>query len=1121
MSLEYRVCGSHIEHVLLRPEIYIGSVITKKQVDWVYDIPSGKMVQKEIMLNPGLVKIIFEVIDNAVDNSKRSNNPTTTIKVDMDDRTVVVSNDGHGIPIEKADIGNGINEFIPTTIFGVPMSGSNFHESRDGTIGMNGLGVKLTNILSTEFKVICINDNTKFKQVWTNHMKNRGKEVLAKAPSKPTFSTSVSFTPDISYFHNDTNECNITKLSDIFDIILTRLLTISVSHPNPISIYFKGKQIKCKGLKAFMKMFTDDRTFYDNVPGTNFEYGVTLSNTGSFEHQSFVNCQRTTSDKSSHTKYVTSKVCLAIAEHLKKKGSGKMKLSSNIIASHLHVFVNIHMSNPKFSSQTKEELTSNIPVKEYPIDIAKVLGIIKKSGLLAKLETLLETKVLNNVQTALNTVSKKTTINIPKLDDAHDAGTKHSAGTMLFLVEGDSAKTMVSTGMTVIGRKKYGVFPLKGKVLNVIGTAPKKLAGNNEIVNIMKIVGLNFNKTYDTEAERQTLRYGRLCTLCDADVDGYHITGLLVTFFNHFWPALLQNGFLKRFVTPILKITKGRVTHGFFTMSDYTTFANNNDMGGWFVKHLKGLGTSRKEETLEYFENMEQCHLKNFQYSDTTAVLIGNIFDPKQSNWRKEWLSSSLTTSRLDYNEKTMPISKFLMTEMYDYSSYNIKRAIPSAIDGLKVSQRKVICTCLFKFSNPSTPTIKVAQLASFVAAQTNYAHGEVSLQNTIVNMAQTFSGSNNIPYLFEDGAFGTRISNGSDAASPRYIFTKMTDMARNIITETSPAVLTYITEENIVVEPEFYVPTLPMVLVNGSNGIATGFRSLVPLFNPDDIEHNIRCKFDSDMTPIQLLPWYGDTYSTNDKTVNVDGQWIFEGTIKKGTIADTLVISELPIGVAIDDYKDNVLVKMVENGIITRFVVDHISENKPRFVIYGYSNADVDLIERFKLRNTMTQKCMNLLDLNGHVKNFNSPEQVLDYWFDVRTDYVKRSHTNKCNGMKESISDIQHKLNFISAVVNNQLEIRNVSKASIVTDMMDNLHIPNELCLKFLQIAIVSITKERYLSLVNELDQMKNKLSVYEKLTVKSIILQEMGWYKKPDIIERKRKLEPITTNSNKKSKK
>jgi len=976
-------------------------------------------------------------------------------------------------------------------------------------IGMNGLGVKLTNILSSEFKVVCITDEKKFSQVWKNNMKVREREIITSV--KNNNSTTVSFTPDLFYFHNPENECNITSLKDIEDIIYTRLLTVSVTHPKSIKIVFNDKVIKCRGLKSYMRLFTGDRIFHEEIPGVCFEYGVALSTTGSFEHQSFVNCQRTTSDKSSQTRYITLKICNVIADYLKKKEN----LSTAYITNHLHVFVNMHMLNPDFNTQTKVELTSNISAKTYPIDSAKILSVLKKTGLLVRLEEVLCKKVSTKIRNTLNSSGKHSSVNIPKLDDAHDAGTAQSAGTMLFLVEGDSAKTMVSTGMSVIGRKKYGVFPLKGKVLNVKGASAKKIAENKEICNIIEILGLKVDKTYTTLAEIKSLRYSRVCILADADLDGYHITGLLVNFIHHFWPNLLQVGFLKRFVTPIIKISKGSQVRFFFTIEEYNAFEKGCD---WHVKHLKGLGTSRKEETLGYFKNMETLHLKNFNLNTDSGQMIKNIFDPKETIWRKNWLSAPLDESRLNYSIREMNISTFLKTEMYDYSSYNIKRAIPSAIDGLKVSQRKIICACLKKFNSPNSPSFKVAQLASFTAAYTNYAHGEVSLQNTIINMAQSFSGSNNIPFLFEDGAFGTRRLNGNDSASARYIFTKLNGIATALITETSPNVLKYLVDENMTVEPEFYVPTMPIVLVNGSNGIATGFRTLVPSFNPDDIIHNIHCKFDKEKQPKQLVPWYGGTYKTNDLTVMTDGQWVFQGIIE--TISENiLVITELPMGLSIDDYKEKVLVNMVTSGKITKFVVDHVSENEPKFVIHGFSGNKDCLIDEFKLTSTMTTTCMNLLIRDGQMRNFKDPVEIFEYWFEIRKEYCKKSHENTCVKMQEAIVENDHKMRFISGVVDGTIELRNTCKKVLLQQMFD-MGIPIEMHDRLIHTPVMSITKERYAALKQETVTMTTELQKFKCKSVENMIMEDMTVLSK-EFQSRKRDRDFISEEASHKRKK
>jgi len=1111
---------SDIEHVLARPEVCVGGISTKYVSDYVWCTTSQKMLLRDkLKYNEGLIKVLFEVIDNAIDNSFRSPDPTTVIDVSLKDGVFTVRNNGAGIPVEKLD-SNDL--YIPTTVFGLLRSGSNFNEDRN-SIGMFGLGVKLTNILSKSFSVTCndAKNGVVFTQQWTDNMKNRGNEKIKKKANldKAKYSTVVTVEPDLEYFNKSESECTIDTLDELSEIIHTRLVQVSVSHPNPIKIYFNGSVIKYKGIKSYMKLFTDEKTFYDSV-SADFEYGVTLSPDGVFTHQSFVNCQRTTSDNSTHTKYVRGAITNAVAAHLKKKGMS-VRLSNAQISSNLFVFVNIRVKNPTFTSQTKVELSTVIDVKKYPIDIKKVMGLVKTSGLLSRMEEQLSKKALTTMQSTLNG-SKSRSVNIPKLDDAEEAGKSRSYKATLFLVEGDSAKTMVTTGMSVIGRDYYGVFPLKGKLLNVMGASPRQLKENAEICNVMKIVGLNFGKTYETDAELRTLRYGKICTLCDSDIDGFHITGLLLTFFNYFWPALVRGGFLTRFITPIIKATKGNVVKRFFTTQDYDTFVKDTpSMSGWEIQHLKGLGTSKKEDTLIYFKNMSSYHLKEFCGDDETSDLIKHIFGPKETTWRKEWLLNPMNEERMDYNVKKMNISQFLKTEMYDYSMYNIKRAVPSAIDGLKVSQRKVLHTCFIKFKSNDTPSFKVAQLAALVAAKTNYAHGEVSLQNTITNMAQSFSSANNMPLLTEDGAFGSRRMNGSDASSARYIFTRLRDDARNLFKDRSDNVLEYLVEENMKVEPAFYVPTLPLVLINGTNGIATGFRSLVPSFNPADVIYNIRCKFHAGVIePKTLMPWYDGTYKTNHKTRIVDNNWVFEGEISYSPTTKKVTITEVPIGVSFEDYKIKVLDVMESKGLIKSTSIKHVTENDPMFVVDGYEGPVDTLIETFKLQKTMTMNCMNLLDENGVIKNFSSPEEILEYWYHQRRKCVTVSHKESIRVMKQVIDELNTKYKFIKVIVEDVVKINKRQSDVIVSDMVGaGVSDDKEYIKRLLNtMSLASLSVERYTELKNQHDVKVIELEKYSKYTVDDFILSDLTFFHTEN--DKKREFSDISENSNKRIK-
>lgn len=1084
---------SEIDHVLQRPAIYIGGITTEMTSDWVWDSTTNKMVKKEVKTNSGLVKAIFEVIDNAVDNCNVASNPTTNIAVVMDGSTVTVKNNGASIPIVKKDIGNGVVDYVPSTVFGVFRTGRNFNGNRKGTIGMNGLGVKLTNIVSTKFTVSCCDGGQKFTMSWSDHMKKKGTPKITSVSKMPTYTTVVSFTPDLSYFKTGSNGIRVETLDEIKDIIHTKLFYASVTCPSSVKFSFNGAVIKCRDMKSFMKLFTPDKTFYEKV-SEDFEYGVAVSPTGEFEHQSFVNCHRTTNPTSKEVKHVTNKIVSAVSSALTKK-AGSAKLPGSQISRHLFVFINTRMKDPDFDAQTKSMLTSVVDPKLFNVDVKKVVGLLKKSGLMEKLEAQLNAKEVNAMQSALNS-SKSSTIRVPKLDDALNAGTSKSGDTMLFLVEGDSAKTMVVAGMSVIGRSSYGVFPLKGKLLNVIGASANKLKNNAEIQNIMKILGLNFTKSYNTPAERKTLRYGKVCTLCDADHDGSHITGLLLTFFNHYWPALVASGFVCRFVTPIIKATRGvGTTKFFFTMDDYDKFAASTNMSGWNVQHLKGLGTSLRSDTINYFKAMNNFHLKKLVADSETKDLINHIFNPSDSNWRKEWLLKPMETDRLDYNADSMEISRYLRTEMYDYSSYNIKRAIPSAIDGLKVSQRKVIYGCFKKFSTPTTDKVRVAQLASFVSEKTNYAHGEVSLQNTITAMAQSFAGSNNMPLLTEDGAFGSRRLNGGDAASARYIFSRLRPSTRLLFVDRSEAVLEYQIEEGDKVEPKFYVPTLPLVLLNGSNGIATGFRTLVPSFNPADIVAAIQCKLGVVPGPMRkLMPWYGGGYKTNDKTVETDRGWVFQGqaSIEKGVV----YITEIPIGISFEDYEEKVLVKMQEKGIIRKFNAAHVSENDPKFVVHGYTGPNDNLIEAFGLTNTMTNSCMNLLDERGVIKNFRTPEEIFEYWYDIRRRYVAASHEESIRVMNHIIEELFTKYKFVKAIVDNKVVVKNRKTDAVVDDMVSAGVTNNkELVKKLLtSMSLSSLTVEKYQEIKAQYERQKKELVAFKQMTVNDFIKDQVN---------------------------
>lgn len=1091
------------EHVLMRTEMYVGSMTEEIVEDFFLE--DNRIVKKQLPYIEGLVKIINELIDNTIDNTNRDP-PTKTIKVEIKDDYVTVINDGCHIPIVQKDCGNGVVDWIPSVIFGVCLSGTNFDEERKG-IGLNGLGVKLANILSSEFSVELYDPVEKklFQQSWSNNMSQVDKPLIRKKknPNHSWEITKVRMKPKLKLFHKNLKKENIKirKVEDVADYVKTRLISISACSKMPLRIYYNDKLISINGFQKFIKMHTnpDDKFMYERV-SDNFEYGLTLSHTGNFEHQSFVNCLHTTSPNSSHTKYVTNTIVNLVSTYLDKKyKSGDVKVNKNNIRSKIMVFVNIRLDNPVFTSQTKIELSNQISKTDYPMNKKRIMDLFKKTGLMEKIEEELQSQTLTVVQNELNSTKAKT-LDIDKLDDAHNAGTSMSHKTTLFLVEGDSAKTFVSSGLSVIGRANYGVFPMKGKIINVRAATPKEMKKNAELKNIMKILGLSFDKKYDNDADIKSLRYGRLCILTDADADGKgHIAGLLISFLDYFWPSLLKSkSFLYRFDTPLIKAESKRklVSDKFFyTMSDFDEFLKTDESKHYNIQHLKGLGTSEKKDTLTYFKNMNE-NIKQLIHDDKASFYLDKVFGDN-ADWRKKWVTENVEFDEIPFSEKVINISDLINIDTRQYSIMTLRRAIPSVMDGLKSSQRKILFSCLKKFGSNGNTRMKVAQLSSYVASITNYAHGEESLNKAIINMAGDYPGSNNMNILEPLGSFGSRLFNGKDHASPRYIYTCLSDNARKMFNKNDDGILEYLVEEGYTVEPKFYVPELPMVLINGTDGMATGYRTFIPKFNPDDIVKYIQNRLEGVENEVKLKPWFKG-YSSNDSIEIIDSRkWKVTGRFKIIN-SHMLEIYEIPINVSIEQYKTNVLSKLKEQKKIKKFLVSHIDENNPKFVIKtseALANEE-DIVKTFKLSSTLTSTCFNLLDVDEKVIKFDTVEEIIDYWLQVKMQYVEKRKQFVLDCIKEKAALLQSKIKFIHAVVNNKIDFKKNDENSLKQFLLNDLQIDERFIETVMSIKIVSCSVDNATKIKKQHETLEKEYDTLQKKSIKEMYMDELQFF-------------------------
>lgn len=1060
---------TQLEHILLRPDTYIGSTEPLTQAMFVLDSAAERIVQREITYTPGLYKIFDEIVVNAADNKQRDPNmDRMEVKIDPEEGTISVLNNGKGIPVVMHKE-HGC--FVPTLIFGHLLTGSNFDDNEKKTTGgRNGYGAKLANIFSKEFIVECVdaNEGLKFVQVFRNNM-HTAEEPKVKACSaseqKKGDYTKITFKPDLERF-------NMTRLDeDTVGLLAKRAYDIAGSMANrdgkKLSVSLNGKKLPVKDFKSYLALFDGitPPAAYEKV-GERWEVGVSMSD-GSFQQISFVNAIATTKG-GGHVNYIADQVAKGLAAAVKKKNKGGTEIKPNQIKNHLSVFVNCLVENPTFDSQTKENLTTRPTAFGTEGKLSeKFLKQVEKSGVIDAIMSYAKFK--QNQALKRKGGTKKTRLTgITKLDDANFAGTAKSKDCTLIITEGDSAKSLAVSGLSVVGRDYYGVFPLKGKPLNVRDATHAQIMKNEEIMNVVEIMGLKFGTTY-TDENIKSLRYGHLMIMADQDHDGSHIKGLIINFIHHFWPSLLDiPDFLLQFITPIVKCTKAKKTHTFFTLPEYEEWkeSTGNDAKGWTIKYYKGLGTSTSSEAKEYFSNLDIHEIRfnelssdivNFDDEDkdepmpdeitSGASLIDMAFSKSKVEARKRWLNNIEKNTFMNYSKAQksgVNYSEFINRELILFSQYDNVRSIPHIMDGFKPSQRKVLFAC---FKKKLKSEIKVAQLAGYIGEHSAYHHGDMSLNGTIIGMAQSYCGSNNVNLLYPSGQFGTRRMGGKDHASARYIFTRLEKIARAIFHPDDDALLNYLNDDGLSIEPEYYMPVIPMVLVNGSDGIGTGYSSTIQNHNPRDIIANIRRMINGD-EPEMMHPYFGGfTGEITAESGTREGSYIVKGKIER-TDDTTLLITELPIGKWTQDYKAFLEGMMTGSdktpSEISDFKENHTDTTVSFTVIASKENIDAfetskdGLCGKFKLSTTISTKNMTAFDVNGKLHKYATCLDILRVFFQHRLEYYVKRKDLLLEKLRRELKILDNKARFVEEVCKGDLIVSNRKRAELLSDLKD-----------------------------------------------------------------------------------
>ena len=945
-----------VEHVLHRPCMYTGCDVGHFEIsEWLHD--GHRCVFDKWSCNKVVRKCIDELLSNAVDNATQ-NKAQSYISIVTSELGITITNDGVQW---KSDAISSCGANGLQTAFG-KLRTSSHYGNEDYTAGTFGIGCKLANIFSRIFTVELVDHSgEEIGFTWSSNMMNCVK-IDSVDESLPAGSIKVTFSPDetktgfvgdmrkyTSWLRHRCLEistfCNLELSVDEFTVQQTcpfRLVEMHQPCAQAVSL--------CDGVYACI--LTDHMQ----------DISTTLS---------LVNGHQT-SDNGVHVDQV-------IAEMHKKMPKRTMPMFQRVVRENVFLFVSWVVQNPVFSSQAKSKLVggtmNGVEIKDTP----------ESALFFDTLSERLEIECMMKTPRAL----RRKNVKVDKLQDAILAGGKHSSDCTLILTEGDSAKTFAMSGLGIIGHDRYGVFPLRGKALNARDESAVRIMANIEWNGVLSALGLQLGSPATS-----SMRYGHVMILADADLDGVHIAGLIINFFASQFPHLLleNHNFIQLFRTPIIKVVNGGVTHECFSMHEFKMIDLHPSSS---VKYYKGLGSSTRMEAQEYFKRHREltraCVVRDADDHDALDIM----FSKKKADERKRLIREHISNPRHQSGQKQTSAKLFIHEELLFFSAYDLHRSIPSIMDGLKTSQRKIV------YVMQDLKSTKVAQLASTVALKTCYMHGEQSLADCIVTLAQDYVGSNNYPLLTGIGQFGSRLQGGKDAASARYIHVKPSEFMKAVFVQSDRDILDFMCEEGSKVEPRHFVPILPLALINGARGIATGFSTFIPCHDLRDVLRAVRQAILNE--PIGTINVAYKGFSGNVK--NCGDKWTTHGIVtSKGR--DTYHVTELPVYTWTDPFLSK----------ITAHAHKVVSRCDDIVVDITFQTDDITPIQKL-LTSQLSMRNMILFDENGILQRYDTSQDIVRHFVAVRLTFIRKRLAFQLKGLNKKKEELQNLKRFLEII--------------------------------------------------------------------------------------------------------
>lgn len=1036
------------EHVYHRPDTYIGSIRPNPRIAEVYDFEHQLLLQTEITLPMGIERTFLEPLSNSGDNAYRTlekGGEPGRIIIQMDNQYITIYNEGHPIP---HSLHPDYQLPLPHVIFGVLHTGSNFKDTKDKeryVCGRNGLGIKLTNIFSRHFRVRCGNEVTHqlYTQEWSENMAVVSEPIIEPYEG-PSF-TEVSFLLDFARFGLEEYP------AEAFNLYAAHALMMSVT--NKVPVIFNETPFNLD-LMSFGQLLsanplndTNSWVHYQSDPKVKLPTVelLLLDLPGESRVLSFANAIATP-DGGIHVDAAFKAVSKPILDLINGKKS--VSLPPKELKRHLSMVLIVRVPNAEFNTQSKLQLTNPNPrIKVKAEDLAP----IAQWDLVERMKMALEMKIYRELS---KTDGKKTSKLPSKGRKANLAGKAQSLNCCLFLVEGNSAAKYVEALREKMGKQGadfIGYMPLRGKILNVTNASLEKLAQNKEISLIKEASGIREGVDYTDPNNLKQLNYGWFFICTDADVDGRHIKGLILNLFKTLYPSLLATQRIVEWKTPVIYLKRGKsILSKFYSERDFNAWRATVDRMPGSIEYHKGLGGNKG---CDVEEDVRDPHRVVCFPDDQHEQYLRMAFDGTLADMRKKWITDWKDIIPLE-EEGVEPISKFVHNELIDYMTENIERGIPSMLDGLKKCQRQVLygayklwagSTKLFK---TRVDPVQVGQFGNEVARVVMYHHGDI-LPLVTKNMANDFTGSNNLPYFDHEDevGFGDRNKGNRDMAQARYLHVRPAWWLNYIYKLEDLPFLEYVEVEGKQAEPIEMLPILPMALVNGFQGVGSGWSTFGANHHPVQVAKALQQIIRGE-TPELFNPWYRGfkgsislrkikcrvkTFLRDVDEVDVDDgeepeefqgdedtdEPKPEGAYSMITAGDfeynqrKLIINELPIGVWNEDYL-KWLNQLKEERQIKDYQ-DYSTRQNPMFIITGFdggTHKSLRLIRRYGLSN------MILLDRQKKPAHYRTTLHILYDFFYRRLPYYDQRRQRMLEDLYKRINFLDQKRRLIELVI-------------------------------------------------------------------------------------------------------